>query len=76
MLPRMADGAKMKADMEHYLDSSEYIDWKHPLVIAKAAELAEGCQSDESVAKRCFEFVRDEILMGNKFGKNGGKQRQ
>ncbi|MDP1771430.1 MAG: transglutaminase family protein [Methylobacter sp.] len=47
--------------MEHYLDSSEYIDWNHPLVVAKAAELAEGCVSDESVAKRCFEFVRDAI---------------
>ncbi|MGZ4970346.1 MAG: transglutaminase-like domain-containing protein, partial [Methylobacter sp.] len=44
-----------------YLDSSEYIDWNHPLVLAKAAELAEGCDSDEAVAKRCFEFVRDSI---------------
>jgi len=30
-----------EADMEHYFDSSEYIDWNHPLVLAKAAELAE-----------------------------------
>jgi len=51
----------MKTDMEQYLDSSEYIDWKHPLVIAKAAELAEGYHSDEAVAKRCFEFVRDAV---------------
>jgi len=51
----------MKAGMEHYLDSSEYIDWQHPLVIAKAAELADGCLSDEAVAKHCFEFVRDSI---------------
>ena len=51
----------MNIDMEHYLDSSEYIDWKHTLVVAKAAELAEGCDSDEAVAKRCFEFVRDSI---------------
>ena len=47
--------------MKAYLDSSEYIDWKHPLVAAKAAELAEGCLTDEAVAKRCFEFVRDAI---------------
>jgi len=53
----MAAGAKMKA----YLKSSEYIDWKHPLVAAKAAELAEGCLTDETVTKRCFEFVRDSI---------------
>lgn len=51
----------MKADMEKYLDTSEYIDWKHPLVIAKATELADGCVTDEAVAKRCFEFVRDSI---------------
>lgn len=47
--------------MDQYLYSSEYIDWKHPLVSAKAAELAEGFYSDEAVAKRCFEFVRDSI---------------
>jgi len=51
----------MKAGMEHYLDSSEYIDWNHPLVLAKAAELAEGGLSDDAIAKRCFEFVRDSI---------------
>lgn len=47
--------------MKAYLGSSEFIDWKHPLVAAKAAELAEGCLSDEAVAKCCFEFVRDFI---------------
>ncbi len=51
----------MKAGMKHYLDSSEYIDWNHPLVLAKAAELAEGGLSDDAIAKRCFEFVRDSI---------------
>jgi transglutaminase-like putative cysteine protease len=44
-----------------YLAESEYIDWKHVLVAAKAAELAGACTSDEIVAKRCFEFVRDDI---------------
>jgi transglutaminase-like putative cysteine protease len=53
----MAAGAKMKV----YLESSEYIDWKHPVVITKAAELAEGCLTDKDVVKRCFEFVRDAI---------------
>ncbi len=50
-----------RVKMKHYLDSSEYIDWQHPLVTAKAAELANDCQSDETIAKRCFEFVRDNI---------------
>lgn len=53
----MAAGAMMKA----YLESSNYIDWKHPLIIAKAAELSEACLSEESIAKQCFEFVRDAI---------------
>jgi transglutaminase-like putative cysteine protease len=56
--------------MEQYLSSSEYIDWKHPLVVAKATELAEGCPSDESVAKRCFEFVRDFIQHSWDYRKN------
>lgn len=47
--------------MKAYLGSSEFIDWKHPLVAAKAAVLAEGCLSDEAVTKCCFEFVRDFI---------------
>lgn len=47
--------------MEQYLGSSEYIDWRHPLVAAKAAELVGGDHCDEAVAKRCFEFVRDSI---------------
>ncbi|MFA6970157.1 MAG: hypothetical protein WC208_02035 [Gallionella sp.] len=51
----------MKQRMKQYLDNSEYIDWKHPLVATKAAELAEGSLSEETIAKRCFEFVRDSI---------------
>ena len=47
--------------MKQYLESSEHIDWQHPAVSAKAAELARGCTSDEQVAQRCFEFVRDSI---------------
>ena len=47
--------------MQHYLTSSEYIDWKHPLVTTKARELAEGYVSNELIAKNCFEFVRDTI---------------
>jgi transglutaminase-like putative cysteine protease len=47
--------------MDLYLESSDWIDWNHPLVAAKAAELARGHSSEESIAKRCFEFVRDGI---------------
>jgi NAD(P)H-dependent FMN reductase len=49
------------AAMKPYLDSSLYIDSQHPLVIAQAAKLADGCAGEEEISKRCFEFVRDEI---------------
>jgi len=47
--------------MQQYLTSSEYIDWQHPEVSRQAAVLAQGCATDEEIARRCFEFVRDEI---------------
>lgn len=47
--------------MKRYLESSEYVDWTHPAVAAKAAELAQGCKSEEEIAQHCFEFVRDII---------------
>jgi transglutaminase-like putative cysteine protease len=47
--------------MKNYLESSEYIDWKTPSVLAKAKELSSGLSSSEDIAIRCFKFVRDEI---------------
>ena len=47
--------------MEKYLNSTQLIDWKDPEVHAKAVSLAKGLESDEAIAKACFEFVRDEI---------------
>lgn len=47
--------------MEQYLASSEFIDWNHPAIIAKASELASESAGDLQVARRCFEFVRDQI---------------
>jgi hypothetical protein len=43
------------------LASGEFIDWDCPMVTAKAAELARGNGDKIDVAKRCFEFVRDQI---------------
>lgn len=48
-------------DMRDYLADSEYIDWRHPLIMVKAAELSKGGSSDEAIARRCFVFVRDSI---------------
>ena len=47
--------------MNEYLESTEYIDWQQPDILAKALKLAEGKNSDEAITQACFEFVRDEI---------------
>ncbi|MAA72546.1 MAG: Cro/Cl family transcriptional regulator [Bermanella sp.] len=47
--------------MKQFLAVSDYIDWQHETIINQAQQLAEGLTSDEAIAKRCFEFVRDEI---------------
>jgi transglutaminase-like putative cysteine protease len=54
--------ADLESPINPYLASSEFIDWDHCTVAEKAAELAHGCGSDPmETAKRCFEFVRDQI---------------
>lgn len=47
--------------MYQYLESTEYIDWKAPEVLAKAHSLADGTENLELIAKKCFVFVRDQI---------------
>lgn len=47
--------------MRQYLESSKYIDWKAPEVLAKAKSLADGADSPEIIAEKCFVFVRDQI---------------
>ena len=47
--------------MNPYLASSQPIDWHHRDVAQKAADLAEGCSSEEALARSCFEFVRDSL---------------
>jgi transglutaminase-like putative cysteine protease len=44
-----------------YLSASRYIDFDHPAVAAQAARLAEGARDVQDIARRCFEFVRDQI---------------
>ncbi len=47
--------------MNKYLEATEYIDWKKPAVLTQAKILAEGSSAPEEIARKCFEFVRDEI---------------
>jgi len=49
------------AAWQPYLQASPHIDKDHPLILAKARELAQGCTDATILAQRCFEFVRDEI---------------
>jgi len=48
--------------LTNYLASSEYIDWEEPAVRSKAAALAENAGDELGLVRKCFEFVRDEIL--------------
>lgn len=47
--------------MKQYLESTDIIDWKTPCVLEKAQKLSLGLTTDTDIAKRCFEFVRDDI---------------
>ncbi len=44
-----------------YLAADAIIDWRHPAVLQQAQALAAGAADRTEIARRCFEFVRDEI---------------
>ena len=43
------------------MESTEYIDWETPEILAQATALAEESLETKEIARKCFEFVRDEI---------------
>ena len=47
--------------MDEYLESSTYIDWKNPSILALAEELANHSFSEDQTVQNCFEWVRDKI---------------
>lgn len=47
--------------MTKYLEETEIVDYKNPEVSALAMHLAKGYNNDIEIAKKCFEYVRDEI---------------
>ena len=53
--------------MEKYLASSDVIDWQQPDVLAKAKELSGESDDSTSIARACFEYVRDEIKHSGDF---------
>jgi transglutaminase-like putative cysteine protease len=56
--------------VEQFLESTEIIDWSHPSVLAKARELSKGATDAQQTARRCFEWVRDEIQHSSDFKRN------
>lgn len=52
---------KALGDREAFLRASPVIDWDHPRVRAKADAIAAGLSDPIDIARRAFEWVRDEI---------------
>ena len=53
-----------------FLDSTDVVDWYHPDVCRTAWLLASGTRDPQRVARRCFEWVRDEIEHSIDFGRS------
>jgi transglutaminase-like putative cysteine protease len=47
--------------MRAFLASTDVVDWQHPTVIARAAQLRGDVDDHAAIARRAFEWVRDEI---------------
>ncbi len=56
--------------METFLRATKVIDWKDPSVRAKAQELSAGADDARDIARRCFEWVRDNIQHSSDFKRN------
>ncbi len=54
--------------MQAFLRSTEIIDWHDADVLARATALAQGETDPVVVARRCFEWVRDEIRHSRDYG--------
>jgi transglutaminase-like putative cysteine protease len=47
--------------MDQYLKPTEIVNWEHPSILKLSQALSSGAQTSREVARRCFEWVRDEI---------------
>jgi transglutaminase-like putative cysteine protease len=54
--------------IEPFRRSTAVIDWQHPDIVAKASALRGTDASVTSIARRCFEWVRDEIKHSHDHG--------
>ncbi|MBL1259286.1 MAG: transglutaminase family protein [Thiotrichaceae bacterium] len=62
--------ARYNTNMNQYLASSTYINWDTPEIKALAESLSSSKTSDEVIAKRCFEWVRDNIKHSSDYKMN------
>ncbi|MDX1588640.1 MAG: transglutaminase-like domain-containing protein [Oleiphilaceae bacterium] len=62
--------ADKEQPMEHYLDANEYIDWRDPLILARARRLSRGLTDETVIAAACFRYVRDAIRHSRDHGLN------
>lgn len=51
----------MSIEFTPFLAVTQWIDWQHPAVLAKAQALAAGLPDQVAIAAACYHFVRDEI---------------
>jgi transglutaminase-like putative cysteine protease len=56
--------------MDSFLKSTDVVDWQKPAVRTKALELANGTSGELQIARRCFEWVRDNIQHSSDFQRN------
>jgi len=47
--------------MDQFLRPTAVINWTHPEVLGRARSLADSSEDHIVVAKKCYEWVRDEI---------------
>jgi N-acetylglutamate synthase-like GNAT family acetyltransferase len=55
-------------ETDPFLRPTEIIDWQHPEVLAQARVLGRGLTDPVAIARRCFEWVRDEIRHSRDYG--------
>ena len=56
--------------MDKYLRPTDVIDYNHPEVQDLARTLGDGISEQTTIAKRCFEWVRDEVKHSGDFKMN------
>ncbi len=57
-------------ELNHYLQVTEIVDFSNEELLKFANKLAKNCKNDTEIAKKCFEFVRDEIRHSGDFQDN------